>query len=342
MKMYLLLFSLVLLPQYLTSPLRLEKRVGGTGLASYYGNNNNPGNRPPTYDNPGACGRAFLPGSVLSEDRFVAINRDQWDNGAHCGKCMDVSYGGVTIQTFVTDLLPSRGNEGIDISLPDMSRLLGGYTQAVNAGIVEGVTWNTYDCGTQNGANPTSNPQSNPELSTSKLVLWDFCDPSESQCATNCCSTALSNDGQHKCHESWICDAPEATQPPTSPVSGNNLKPMWDFCEQGYECESSCCSKRYSDDGMLKCHDANHCDADNQVDIQAESESDNECARDTWEYCSVDDECSSGCCSNELSDDFPALKCHPGDICKRAVHSQSEHDGAFTMSRNPGGNVPEI
>ena len=54
---------------------------------------------------------------------------------------------------------------------------------------------------------------------------------------------------------------PQATTPPAAPMLPPQVTPAptvalrgdWEFCSKNNECKNGCCSRKYSDDGMLKC-----------------------------------------------------------------------------------------
>ncbi|KAJ6507703.1 RlpA-like double-psi beta-barrel-protein domain-containing protein-containing protein [Mycena vitilis] len=90
-----------------------------------------------TYYNPdgglGACGWA-----IQNSDFAVAIGAGHWDNGAHCGRTMTVTFNGATVQATVADLCPGcQGDNGIDLTPGAIGAIDPNY---VNNG-VDSVTW---------------------------------------------------------------------------------------------------------------------------------------------------------------------------------------------------------
>jgi hypothetical protein len=89
---------------------------------------------------------------------------------------------------------------------------------------------------------------------------WTFCMFSW-QCKAGCCSKEYSDDGKLKCTPGGSpskCtnggggggfNPPPVTAPP-APSTGRG---DWQFCTASFQCQKSCCSKQYSDDGKLKC-----------------------------------------------------------------------------------------
>ncbi|KAF8124262.1 RlpA-like double-psi beta-barrel-protein domain-containing protein-containing protein, partial [Mycena galopus ATCC 62051] len=83
----------------------------------------------------GACG-----GTIQNGDMAVAIGQDNWDNGAHCGATMTVTYGGTTIYVTVEDLCPGcQGSNGIDLTQGAFAAMDPNWA---NDG-VDTVTWST-------------------------------------------------------------------------------------------------------------------------------------------------------------------------------------------------------
>ncbi|KAJ1551203.1 chitin deacetylase [Nowakowskiella sp. JEL0078] len=98
-------------------------------------------------------------------------------------------------------------------------------------------------------------PSSSPTAAL--LGDWAFCATS-TQCTNKCCSSQYSNDGMLKCTPGGtVCvnvanlsaKVLGATTSPT-PVQ---LLANWVKCTSSKLCSSKCCSKQYSNDGLLKC-----------------------------------------------------------------------------------------
>ncbi|KAJ3554780.1 hypothetical protein NM688_g2926 [Phlebia brevispora] len=59
----------------------------------------------------GACGYMNS-----NSDFVVAINEDQWDNGAHCGEFITISYDGRSTTAEIVDLCPGCPDDGLDLT----------------------------------------------------------------------------------------------------------------------------------------------------------------------------------------------------------------------------------
>jgi hypothetical protein len=95
------------------------------------------------------------------------------------------------------------------------------------------------------GSPPPSSPPPPPGLGD-----WEFCSAS-SQCRNACCSKQYSDDGKLKCTPGGTPSQCVGTStPPTTPPSKLG---DWQFCSASSQCQNTCCSKQYSDDGKLKC-----------------------------------------------------------------------------------------
>ncbi|BEI84246.1 hypothetical protein CcaverHIS002_0408500 [Cutaneotrichosporon cavernicola] len=59
----------------------------------------------------GACG-----GVNTGADKIVALNAQQWDGGAHCGKTITITEGGKSAQATIVDLCPGCPYGALDLS----------------------------------------------------------------------------------------------------------------------------------------------------------------------------------------------------------------------------------
>ncbi|KAH7923027.1 hypothetical protein BV22DRAFT_1016204 [Leucogyrophana mollusca] len=80
------------------------------------------------YDGLGACGITSLP-----TDFIVALNSDQYGNGAHCFETITISFGGKTAQAQIVDECPGCPYGGLDFSVG-----LFEYFSPLSVGVLDG------------------------------------------------------------------------------------------------------------------------------------------------------------------------------------------------------------
>lgn len=97
----------------------MEKRAGGSGQATYFYQNGNPG----------SCGQYHS-----DSDSIVAVNSAQMNSGL-CGQSISVQGNGKTIQAVVADTCPTCGYGDLDLSTGAFQQLSG-----MDAGVV-GIQW---------------------------------------------------------------------------------------------------------------------------------------------------------------------------------------------------------
>ncbi len=136
---------------------------------------------------------------------------------------------------------------------------------------------------------------------------WSLCS-SSSECRNGCCSGEWSG-GVLKCTPFDESELLGGYRPDICvgdpPTNGD-----WAECSTSSDCDTGCCSGRYSD-GLLKCTPIS---GERMTDICVTSETNCNggvsCLVD-WEMCTSSSECMNGCCSGEWSGGV--LKCTPFD-----------------------------
>lgn len=97
----------------------LEKRAGGSGQATYFYQNGNPG----------SCGNWNSDDAVI-----VAVNSAQMNSGL-CGQPVWIQHNGKTIQATVADTCPTCDSGSLDLSVGAFQQLSG-----LDAGMVP-INW---------------------------------------------------------------------------------------------------------------------------------------------------------------------------------------------------------
>jgi hypothetical protein len=93
----------------------------------------------------------------------------------------------------------------------------------------------------------------------------------------------------------------------------------WNFCSYSSECSSSCCSKEFSDDGRFKCTPRG---SSSQCANSLPPAQNPGSLKKDWDFCAGSNECDSGCCSSQYSNDGK-LKCTPrGSSSQCSANSQ--------------------
>ncbi|KAJ3719877.1 hypothetical protein C8R42DRAFT_101846 [Lentinula raphanica] len=97
----------------------------------------------------GACGS-----TNTAQDSIVALNSDQWDNGAHCYKMVSLSYQGKTVTAQVTDQCPTCAYGQLDLTYSLFASLSGGDPNEI--GEMHGGTWSFIDDSSSSSSTSTS------------------------------------------------------------------------------------------------------------------------------------------------------------------------------------------
>ncbi|KAI0689118.1 hypothetical protein BC835DRAFT_1418749 [Cytidiella melzeri] len=130
----------------------LDKRVGGVRF-SYY--------NPEQTGAEVACG-----GHYTSSDYVAALNSAQWDNGALCGKTLDVHWGGKSVTITLVDECASGCLEnGLDLTPAVFTALSG----SLDAGYLYDGSWEVAGAVPSTSATPsptTTKPKSEPSTTT--------------------------------------------------------------------------------------------------------------------------------------------------------------------------------
>ena len=163
----------------LSSAVAIHKR--SSGQITYYGHdfsfdpnsNTYHGDVPPIGPfGTGACGASTQFGMFANTDNskyFIALNRNDYNGGQHCGQCIQVGYQGAKAVGKVLDLLPSR-DDGLDLSLELFGAVVGGVDKAKQMGVAN-VDFEFVNCPSTlgpvsgNSDSPTGTPnQKQPSL----------------------------------------------------------------------------------------------------------------------------------------------------------------------------------
>ncbi|KAJ3503394.1 hypothetical protein NMY22_g18262 [Coprinellus aureogranulatus] len=107
----------------------------------------------------GACGEVNS-----NSDFIVALNIAQWDNKAHCGETITISFGGKTARAKIMDLCPGCPYGGLDLT-----RGLFSYFASQDLGIIHG-TWNFGSAGGAPAPRPTTTSMRHTTSRTSSLT----------------------------------------------------------------------------------------------------------------------------------------------------------------------------
>ncbi|KAJ3054377.1 hypothetical protein HK097_001986 [Rhizophlyctis rosea] len=164
--------------------------ISGNGRTTYYGTGGGGDASPQT--NYGSCGIAL--NKVPSQ--FAALNAAQYDGGAHCGKCVRLSYGGRSTVVQIVDLCPSCGWGALDIALNSFASVTGSTESAYNLGVIN-TDWYEVSCSELGNSGsypsqPTNPPTNNGGGSSGgSSGSTDRCGPNNgnAKCASGlCCS----------------------------------------------------------------------------------------------------------------------------------------------------------